>query len=77
MRLQGLPHSALHIVLTRVAAEEDVYRECPTRDLEGVEGRRGGGEKRRGGGEGRRGGRRSFCAKYNYCVVYRHTYFVV
>ena len=51
MYLNHLSHSTLHIVLTRVATEHDVYWESAARNLRGKEGR---GEEERGKEEKRR-----------------------
>ena len=55
--LNHLPHGTLHIVLTRVATEHDVYWKSAARDLRGEEGRggkEGGKEREEEGGEGGR-----------------------
>lgn len=57
MYLNHLPHGTLHIVLTRVATEHDVYWESAAGDLRGEEGRggeEGGKEGEEEGGEGER-----------------------
>ena len=60
MRLDGLLHCTLHIVLTRVAAEEDVHRERTARDL--------------GGGQWREGRVSSQLHQHVYTHVHVHVY---